>query len=158
MIFALYGSWEAGDSLKIVSRGVGTFSTIEELILRTSFFRLFFGPSEPDPQSATRLAQGRSHFFKIGPICIQISARSSEKSTEACLSEKSATRLAQGRSHFSNATSKKERDPPCTSQKAAKARNIRISHGARQVAPTHSHIPFKIIPGAIGSEFGIEFH
>ena len=38
---ALYGRWEAGNSLKILSWGVGTFSTIENFILRTFIFRLF---------------------------------------------------------------------------------------------------------------------
>ena len=51
LIFAQYGSWEAGNSLKILSRGVGTFSTIENFIPRTCIFRRFFshsGPSQLD--------------------------------------------------------------------------------------------------------------
>ena len=39
--FALYGSWEAVHSLKILSRDVGTFSTIGSFILRTFIFWLF---------------------------------------------------------------------------------------------------------------------
>ena len=38
--FALYGRWEAGHISKILSRAVGTFSTIENVILRTFIFRL----------------------------------------------------------------------------------------------------------------------
>ena len=36
------GRWEAGDSLKILSRSAATFSTIGSFILRTFIFRLFF--------------------------------------------------------------------------------------------------------------------
>ena len=49
MDFALYGSWEARNSSKRLSQGVGTFSTIEDFILRTLIFRLFstlFRPSQ----------------------------------------------------------------------------------------------------------------
>ena len=41
MFFCLYGSWEPLDSVKILSRGVGTFSTIENLILRTCVSNCF---------------------------------------------------------------------------------------------------------------------
>ena len=86
--FALYGSWEAVHSLKIMSQGVGTFSTIEHLILRTFIFRHFGDPRSLSPQSATRLAQARSHSFQIKLICIEISARPPEKSIGSCHSEK----------------------------------------------------------------------
>ena len=88
MDFALYGSWEAGNGLKMMSQGVGTFSTIEHLILRTFIFRHFGDPRSLSPQSATRLAQARSHFFQIKMICIEISARPPEKSIGSCHSEK----------------------------------------------------------------------
>ena len=38
--FALYGRWEPLDSLKMMSWDVGTFSNIENLILRTFIFRV----------------------------------------------------------------------------------------------------------------------
>ena len=60
LIFALYGSWEAGNSLKILSRGVGTFSTIEDIILRTFNFRFFFRPF-PDLPHLTNLAAKNAH-------------------------------------------------------------------------------------------------
>ena len=44
--FAVYGSWEAVHSLEMMSPGVGTFSTIENLILGTFFFQLFGDPLE----------------------------------------------------------------------------------------------------------------
>ena len=46
-IFALYGSWEAGNSLKMLSQGVGTFSTIANVILRTFIFRHILDPQSP---------------------------------------------------------------------------------------------------------------
>ena len=48
-ILVLYGSWEAGDSLKIMPRGVGTRPTIENLVLRTFVFRFLFRPWEANP-------------------------------------------------------------------------------------------------------------
>ena len=99
---------------------------------------------------------------------------------------KSATRLAQGRSHLFQVTPRKERDPPCTGKEAAKPANIVISPGARQVAPFPSdpkkerdplctgqeaakaanivispsarRVALIWDPGAIGNQFGIEFH
>ena len=59
-IFSVYGSWEAGDSVKILWRDVGTFSTIEYFILRTFIFRHFrplgARPPKCDPPSETRVA------------------------------------------------------------------------------------------------------
>ena len=40
MFFAPGGRWEAGDSLKILSRDMGTFSIIEYTILKTFIFGL----------------------------------------------------------------------------------------------------------------------
>ena len=39
--FCPYGSWEVGDSLRILSWGVGTISTIENVILITYIFYMF---------------------------------------------------------------------------------------------------------------------
>ena len=47
LIFALYGRWEAGNSLKMLSQGVGTFSTIASVILGTFIFRHFLDPQSP---------------------------------------------------------------------------------------------------------------
>ena len=41
---ALHGSWEPPHSLKMMPQGVGTFSTIENPILRTFICWSFFGP------------------------------------------------------------------------------------------------------------------
>ena len=65
-IFALYGSWEAGDSLKIVSRGVGTFSTIEDLILRTLIFRFCLDPRSLTPKVRPALRKAGRIFLKSG--------------------------------------------------------------------------------------------
>ena len=43
-IFALYGSWEVRNSFKMLSQGVGTFSTIEDSILGTFMLLTFFDP------------------------------------------------------------------------------------------------------------------
>ena len=66
MIFALYGSWEAGDSLKIVSRGVGTFSTIEDVILRTSIFQHFLDPRSLTPKARPALRKAGRTSSKSG--------------------------------------------------------------------------------------------
>ena len=47
LIFALYGRWEAGNSLKMLSQDVGTFSTIASVILGTFIFRHFLDPQSP---------------------------------------------------------------------------------------------------------------
>ena len=49
-ILALYGSSEAGNSFKILSWDVRTFSTIEHFILRTLFFQHFLDSRSPTPQ------------------------------------------------------------------------------------------------------------
>ena len=144
----------------MISWGVGTFSTIEDLILRTFIFRHFLDPRSLTPKARPALRKaGRTsskseqfastsrpdHPKRVWKLATQRKARPALRKAGRTFQiqppKRSATRLAKGRSHFSNSTSKKERDPPCTSQKAGKARNICISHGARQVAPTHSPSP-----------------
>ena len=49
-ILALYGSWEAGNSFKILSWDVRTFSTIEHFILRTFIFRHLLDSRSPTPK------------------------------------------------------------------------------------------------------------
>ena len=69
--FALYGSWEPTHSFKMMSQGVGTFSTIENLIPRTSFVRSFLTPAgNPPPRLAGQagVSYERSlNFGRIGP-------------------------------------------------------------------------------------------
>ena len=117
--FALYGSWEAGDSLKIVSRGVGTFSTIEDVILRTSIFQHFLGPRSLTPKARPALRKaGRTssksdrfasksrpdHRRRVQKLASQRKARpalrKAGRTSQIRPPKKSATRLAQGRSHF----------------------------------------------------------
>ena len=69
-IFALYGSWEAGNSLKIVSRGVGTFSTIEHAILRTFILLFLFSdlPNLPPiPQLGSKKCPCQGPILKPDP-------------------------------------------------------------------------------------------
>ena len=49
-MLALYRIWEAGNSFKILSWDVRTFSTIEHFILRTSIFRFFWDPRTLTPK------------------------------------------------------------------------------------------------------------
>ena len=152
-------------SLKMMPQGVGTFSTIEDLILRTLIFRHFLDPRSLTPKARPALRKAGRTFSKSGSFVSKsrpdhprrVQKLASQRKARPALRKagrtfqirppkRSATRLAKGRSHFSNSTSKKERDPPCRSQKAAKARNISISPGARQVAPTHSPYPLQDTP------------
>ena len=55
MDFAVYGRWEAVHSLKMLSWGVGTFSNIENFILRTFIFGLFGTLSRPSRRVGPRL-------------------------------------------------------------------------------------------------------
>ena len=65
-IFALYGSWEARNGFKILSWGVGTFSTIEHLILRTFIFRHFLDPRSLTPKARPALRKAGRTFSKSG--------------------------------------------------------------------------------------------
>ena len=136
MIFALYGSWEAGDSLKIVSRGVGTFSTIEDVILRTSIFQHFFGPRSLTPKA-------RPTLHKAG--------RTSSKSG----SFGSKSRPDHPRRIQKLASQRKARP---ASHKPKSSKSQEYGHKSWCKAGRTHPFPFKIIPGAIGSKFGIEFH
>ena len=78
-IFALYESWEAGNSLKMLSQGVGTFSNIENFILGTLIFDIFStlgaarqvaafptaNPPRRDPPCARQVADplNQSNFY-----------------------------------------------------------------------------------------------
>ena len=107
-------------------------------------------PPERDPlcakQVAASLNQGHS-YSNLSPITWGVWGNL----WKLAHLRKSATRFAQSRSHLSEATPKKERDPLCTGQEAAKAANIVISPSAKQVALIWD-------PGAIGNVFGIEFY
>ena len=97
LIFNLYGHWEAVHSLKTLSRGVGTFSNIENFILRTSIFRHFFDPRsrkagrsfskrEP-PQARPALRKAGRSFSKSGSFVFKSwpnNLRSLEKFVETC--------------------------------------------------------------------------
>ncbi len=52
--------------IKIVSWGVGTFSTIEDLILRTFIFRHFLDPPSPTPKARPALRKAGRTFSKSG--------------------------------------------------------------------------------------------
>ena len=54
--FFVYGSWEALDMLKIMPKGMGTFSDIEIFVLRALFFLNLLGLLRPK----VRLGAGRS--------------------------------------------------------------------------------------------------
>ena len=69
--FAPDGRWEGGDSLKILSRGVGTFSTIGRFILETFIFRLFWHP--PFDQNMRNLRDyAIPHTQKYRSLCIKV--------------------------------------------------------------------------------------
>ena len=53
--FVVYGRWEAVHSLKMLSQGVGTFSNIENFIMRTLFFCFFGTLSRPSRHVGPRL-------------------------------------------------------------------------------------------------------
>ena len=59
MDLALYGSWEAVDISKSMPQGVGTFSTIENFILRTFIFGLFL---DPMGHGSTRMERGSTRI------------------------------------------------------------------------------------------------
>ena len=113
-IFALYGSWEAGNSLKKRSKGVGTFSTTASVILRTLIFRHFLDPQSPmakcDPLCTKQVAlsPNRSHYsLNLGPEASEESGKWSPRrkvrpalhkaGRNFQLEMKSATRFAEGK-------------------------------------------------------------
>ena len=121
-------------------------------------FLSFSDPPSPTPKVRPALRKPGRTFSKLGSFVSKSQPYHLRGAWKLATQRKSATRFAQARSHFSNLTSKKERDPLCTGQEVAKARNTCICPGAKQVAPNHSPLPSKIVLGAIGSESSTEFH
>ena len=117
-IFALYGSWEVRHSFKMISWGVGTFSTIEDLILRTFIFRYFLDPRSLTPKARPALRKAGRTFSKSGSfvsksrpdhprrvqkLAFQTKARPALRKAGRTFQirppKRSATRLAKGRWH-----------------------------------------------------------
>ena len=113
------GAGRAVHSLKMMPQGVGTFSTIEDLILRTLIFRQFLDPRSLTPKARPALRKaGRTssksgsfasksrpdHPRRVQKLASQRKARPALRKAGRTFQirpqQKSATRLAKGRSPF----------------------------------------------------------